>query len=395
MGTPLRCKRASWHGRQAYVLRNGVVQLTTLTGGGHIADFHLDQGRSEDRINPLWFPPWRTIEPYRYKQKKHPAYGSITEAKLLSGIAGHSICLDFFGPPSEEESRHGISEHGEAPSRRWRMSGIARGSTRVGLRLSVTLPVAQLRLIRTIELRAKEPIAYFTESVRNDRPVDHLFHWVQHVTLGPSFLAPGSSTVAIPGTKSLTYPYGYDEGKALLISNKRFRWPNAPLKSGSTIDLTSPFEKKGLGFVVSVLLDKTRPLTFVAAVNRKLGLLIAYCFKRADFPWVAVWEENRALGALPWNGQTQARGLEFGTTPFPLTRREAFAMGKLFGEPTCTFVPARGKKIVRYFAFLSKLPETFGDVRDIEVMKSGIQVQGSGSNQCVVVETPHAAKFLK
>ena len=44
----------------------------------------------------------------------HPQYGLCVDAKLLSGIVGHSLCLNTFGPPSDEELSHGISVHGEA-----------------------------------------------------------------------------------------------------------------------------------------------------------------------------------------------------------------------------------------------------------------------------------------
>ena len=150
-------------------------------------------------------------------------------------------------------------------------------------------------------------MVYFKETVRNRRKSDHFFHWTQHVTLGPQFLTPDSS-ISLPGTKALTYLHGYDEGRALLSSNQVFEWPKAPLLQGGKIDLTRPFLRRGLGFVVATLLDKKSNIGFIAAVNRKLGLLIAYCFKRTDFPWVAIWEENLGIAAMPWNRRTQARG---------------------------------------------------------------------------------------
>jgi hypothetical protein len=165
------------------------------------------------------------------------------------------------------------------------------------------------------------------------------------------------------------------------------------MTSGRTIDLTRPFQKRGLGFVASVLVDRNRRLGFVAAVNQGSGLMLAYCFRRSDFPWVAVWEENRALSSLPWKRRTQARGLEFGTTPFPLERQESFSMGKLFGEPTSTCVEAKGRKAVRYFAFLAKVSKDFGNVRNIELTSAGIRVVGK-TKELVFLKTPYPAKFL-
>ena len=114
---------------------------------------------------------------------------------------------------------------------------------------------------------------------------------------------------------------------------------------GGKVDLTRPFLRQGLGFVVAVLLDKKKSVGFVAAVNHKLGLFIAYCFKRSDFPWVAIWEENLGIAAPPWKQRTRARGLEFSTTPLPVLRRDAFLSGRLFDEPTLTCVPAMGTRL--------------------------------------------------
>jgi hypothetical protein len=252
--------------------------------------------------------------------------------------------------------------------------------------MSVRLPVAGLRFSREIELRKDEPVVYFTETVRNERKSDHFFHWTQHVTLGPQFLSSEDSSVALPGARAITYPHGYDEGRALLTSNEEFEWPNAPLLEGGKIDLTRPFTRKGLGFVVATLIDKKRNVGFVAAVNHKLGLLIAYCFKRSEFPWIAIWEENLGIAAAPWKQRTQARGLEFSTTPLPVLRREAFFSGRLFDEPTLTAIPALGKKTVRYAALLTNVPNDFGEVRDIQVTGDRIEILGN-RNKIVTVQS--------
>jgi hypothetical protein len=111
-----------------------------------------------------------------------------------------------------------------------------------------------------------------------------------------------------------------------------------------------------------------------------MRLLVGYCFKRSDYPWVAIWEENRAIRAVPWKGRTEARGLEFGTTPFPVERREAFTSGRLFGVPTLACVPATGEKTVRYAAFLSAVPSGFQAVADVQPFSDRIEVR-SRSNR--------------
>ena len=40
-------------------------------------------------------------------------YGGGSDARLLAGIMGHNLCLDIFGPPSDEEALAGLTAHGE------------------------------------------------------------------------------------------------------------------------------------------------------------------------------------------------------------------------------------------------------------------------------------------
>lgn len=371
----LYCTATSWQGRRAFCLGNELVHLTTLTGGGHIAEFRFADGTGFPALNPLWVPPWPTIEPYKYREAVHaPRYGTLTEGKLLSGIVGHNICLDYFGSPSPEEARHGLSQHGEAPSAKWHKTRLRLNARAVTLALGIRLPVAGLTFTREVSLRRDESVVYFQETVQNDRRADHFFHWTQHVSLGPPFLSKRDSFVALPGTKGITFPHGYDEGRALLRSASVFRWPKAPARSGGAIDLTRPFARRGWGFVASVLLDSRREMSYIAGVNLRERLLIGYCFNRREFPWVAVWEENCAIKAPPWSRRTQARGLEFSTNPIPLPRREAFALGNLFNTPTLSYVPARGSRTVNYLAFLVQLPPGFKKVRDIQPADSEIRL---------------------
>ena len=367
-------RRTKWQGREAYALSNRFVEILTLTGGGHIAALRFTRESGLPTLNPLWIPNWKTIEPYSYRPGRHAArYGPPMTGKLISGIVGHNLCLDYFGAPSDEEAAQGLSIHGEAPSAKWRRSHSRVTAQRTALTLSVRLPVAGLRFSRKLELRRDESVAYFRETVTNERKADHLFHWTQHVTLAPPFLAPGKSRVAISGTKGMTYPHGY-EGKSLLASSREFRWPYAPGESGGKVDLTRPFSRRGRGLLATVQLDPQREVEFVAAFNEEHRLLLGYCFRRIDYPWVAIWEENRVRTEPPWNGRCQSRGLEFGSSPMPVTRREAFARGPLFETPSFSVVPARGKKTIQYVAFLAQIPPDSGEVRDIKLEHKEIVV---------------------
>src|SRR5262245_41436466 len=102
-------KETSYRNRRAVQIENDTIRVTVLVEGGHIAEIlHKETG-----INPLWTPPWPSIEPSAYNPDIHPEYGRNAESKLLAGIMGHNVCLDLFGPPSEAEAAAGITVHGE------------------------------------------------------------------------------------------------------------------------------------------------------------------------------------------------------------------------------------------------------------------------------------------
>ena len=94
-----------------------------LEEGGHIAEI-LDK---RSGINPLWTPPWPSIEPSAYAPRAHAEYGDGVDAPLLAGIMGHNLCLDIFGGPSDEEAAAGLTPHGEASVARYELDVDAAG----------------------------------------------------------------------------------------------------------------------------------------------------------------------------------------------------------------------------------------------------------------------------
>ena len=97
-------------GRKVVRIENDHLVVTVTVEGGHIAEII----EKTSGVNPLWVPPWPSIEPSTYDARKHPEYGNDSESKLLSGILGHNLCLDIFGPPSEAEYAAGLTVHGES-----------------------------------------------------------------------------------------------------------------------------------------------------------------------------------------------------------------------------------------------------------------------------------------
>ena len=346
--------------------------MTTLSGGGHIADFRLSDPDANS-ANSLWEVPWATMDPDKFRGRHVRKYGPAPVGKFLAGFTGHAVCVDYFGGPSEAEAAQGLALHGEAANTLWKLQGIVRSASEVRLSLGLRLPAAGLQFRRQISIRRDERVVYVQESLRNERSQDHFFHWVQHVTLGTPLLHSDHSVTNLPGTRAVTWPHGY-EGASLVRDNQEFTWPHAPALTGETVNLARPFARDGKGFVVAVLIDPNRQLGFVTALNWQLGLLLGYCFRRADFPWVAIWEENVARAGSPWDGKVRARGVEFGSTPMPIGKEETFARGSLFDTATFRRIPATSELRVPYVAFLSRVSTGWRSIRDIQTAPDKIIV---------------------
>ena len=92
-----------------------------------------------------------------------------------------------------------------------------------------------------------------------------------------------------------------------------------------------------------------RPQAFFVAFSPRLHLAFGYVWNREDFPWLGIWEENRSRTHAPWNGETVTRGMEFGASPFPESRRAMIERGRLFGVPAYRWIPARTRVEVEYW----------------------------------------------
>lgn len=333
---------ATFKGREAAVLENDIARVTVLIHGGHIAEIlHKPSG-----VNPLWVPPWKSVEPSRY-DSEDPSYGPTPEGRLLSGIMGHNLCLDCFGPPSSKEAEAGMTLHGEASQVTY--SAEARDHE---LTLSALLPMSQLHVRRRISFAAPdEAVVQFSETVRNLTPLDRPLAWTQHVTVGPPFLERGATQIRIPAHYSHVYEQpDFDYFRFRFGSD--FTWPYAPTPDGGEIDLqVFPAAERSSGLTTH-LIEQSRADAFFTVFSPSLKVELGYRWRRDDFPWIAMWEENCSRAQPPWNGNTLALGLEFGVSPLPETRKRMIERGSMFDTPAYRWLPARSALTVRYSAYI-------------------------------------------
>ena len=349
-------------------------RVGVLEGGGHICELSLNTVAG---VNPLWIPPWTTIDPGRYSPVKHRrVYGPPPDGKLLAGIAGHSLGFDHFGPPSHEETAAGLATHGEAPSTKWRL---LRNTVSIEpkLRYGCTLREAQINFMRTMTLDRKNPVVYCEEQAVNLSRYDRPISWNEHVTFGPPFLECSTTVFDMPGTRAKVCPSGYSERNPLR-PDAEFVWPEAPRLDGGSSNLRAmPNER--YGHYTAQLLDPNLEVAFISACNPRQHLLVVYAFRRANFPWVGNWEEHNNRTAAPWNGKTLCRGMEFSTTPFAIPRRDTVDQGRLFGEQTYRWLPAKSSLAVRFLILLFEVPEGFAGVQQFAIERGLARVVETGA----------------
>jgi hypothetical protein len=342
--------RQAFRGRRAVTIENDAIRVTVLEGGGHIAEI---RDKATD-VNPLWTPPWPSIEPEDFDHDTHPGYGAgPAESRLLSALMGHNLCLDFFGGPSPEEEAAGLSAHGEGSISIYQIEHDASS-----LVMRARFPIAQLEMERRISLHG--PAVRIRESVENLTGIDRPVGWTQHVTLGPPFIERGVTEFRAPAARSKTFESAFGTAD-YLIAGAEFDWPIAPAIGGGYADLRRSSTASASSAYTAHLIDPEQNHGYFVAHSPRHQLAFGYIWNRSDFPWLGIWEENASRTSSPWNGAGLTRGMEFGVSPFPETRRQMIDRGRLFGVPTYRWIPARASVSVEYWAVIRpavQIPET-------------------------------------
>jgi hypothetical protein len=324
-------------GRRAVCLENEALRVTVLEEGGHIAEvFDKRAG-----VSPLWVPHWASVEPSEFTHEKHGHFGTGPDAMLLAGIMGHNLCLDLFGVPSPEEALAGLTAHGEASVDRYDIA-----ESGVDLLLQLTLPLAQLKFSRSIRLYGQHVRIH--EVIENLAGTDRPLGWTQHVTLSPPFLDPATTQFRASFTRSVVSES--DPGSdAYLKLGSEFTWPIAPRSDGGQSDLRQMHSTAPASGYTAHLADPQREHAYFVAFAPQFRLAFGYIWRRMDFPWLGIWEENCSRRASPWDGRTVTRGLEFGVSPFPESRRQMVERNRLLDTPTYKWIPSRGRLEADYW----------------------------------------------
>jgi hypothetical protein len=378
--------RVIWRGRDGMRIENERICLTMLTQGGTLAEFGFADGHGYVARNVLWEAPWLDESLPQTDAAIERAYGDLGAGRFLNRYTGHALCLDGFGPATAEEIQAGAALHGEATLAEWQLEG----SSTTNVTARAHLPLAQLDVERRLSVQPGETVVRIEEQVTNIGQNIRALHWVQHVTIGQPFFDE-TSVISTSVSKGITWPFVY-EGVGLLAANAQFAWPDAPKADGGTLNLSRLFAAPGAGFVATARQQEKRYFGFVATLHPEMRIALLYLFPANLFSWVAFWEENRCRKEWPWNGRTQARGLEFGTTPLPLGNAQVDAAGPLFDTPTSLALGAGASICAPWILAIAKTPQGWDAIREITVERDALRIYGK--NEFVSIPALGIEAFL-
>jgi len=276
---------------------------------------------------------------------------------------GHFVCVDGFGPVSNEEQAAGLPGHGEAHRVPWDVVSSRKENGTRTVEFSAALPLVHENFRRTLRVVDGENVIYFDSELESLLGFDRPVNWGEHATISGSFLEQGKTVTDMSATRAMTRSY---ESEAVdppdhhnLADFKEFKWPMAPTTNGTLVDMRiSPTIAPVMDQTTS-LMNPSRRLAFVTSLHPDRRALLGYVFRREEYPGIQIWD------SYPGGARRSYRGMEFAVQPFDLPRRDVIQTNSMFDTPTYRWLPANSKITSSFLMFYTRTPEGFSQVDDV------------------------------
>ena len=335
------------------VVRNERAQVSIAYDGGGLVEFRF----LDESTNPL---NWEITPDLEAKPIGKPY------------LRGHFLCLDRWGPPSPAEIENGVPFHGEAPRIVWQATPSDAGAL-VG-RMRCALPLAGLRVRRTVELHSTSAVLKVNEEVTNVNKRGRIFNMVQHPSIAPPFL---DESTSVDSNASHGF---WQDGALPVAAESADLWPKVGI-DGRTVDLRRlhGMPNTTRSDVSSFIFDRSHEYGWVTACNAGKGVLLGYFWKTDEYPWLNIWRYIH-------NGQVAARGLEFGTTglhqPFPALVKT----NRILDRSLYEYADANQTVGKSYAVFLLKIPQDYRGVASVAYSSGQLRVKERGDANPRVLE---------
>lgn len=313
------------------VLQNEICSLTIDLFGGAIVDFRL----KDNNYNPF---TWKMTPDEMPENNKSGA-----------SFKGHFICLGRWGAPTEGEIKSGVPHNGQTSNEEWQIQSCDNNQTVV---LKSVAPLDYTILDRSVALDKQAPVFKITDKVSSTATVGRLFNIVQHVTIGPPFLAE-STVVDCNAGKGFMQHLCYPEPERYACD-----WPVGIIDTtGTQINLTKSDE--AFSYVSTHLMKNN--IGWITASSPECGLLLGYVWKTDVYPWINLWHQRQ-------DGNLWAKGLEFGTTGIGKSYQELLAVDTRFqGENSFFYLDAQEEVEKSFLGFLIQISDNYNGVESVHL----------------------------
>lgn len=273
------------------------------------AVFLLDKGT--DLVELVYKPKDLDVMWHSFNGRRQ--FSSYTASKEQGG----GRFLDFYPGGSQElfpsyggacNYRGGeIGVHGEVTQMPWEYTVVADAPERVAVKFWVRTIRTPYLLEKTVEVVTGDPVMRVKERVTNEGSTENKFMWGHHPAYGPMFLEEGCYIQPPEGATGVTDET--DAGAlAPLALGKPFAWPDAPLRDGGTMDVSTVpgiETKLAMSFLLKDFKDGGYRL-----VNPKKKLAVEMKWDAKQFPFIWVWAPYGGLEGYPWYGRTYTLAIE-------------------------------------------------------------------------------------
>ena len=324
-------------GRKQVILTGNIASIGVDIAGGSIVDFHL----VKRRLNPF---------SWNYPEK----------GDLKPRMMGHFICFDRWGQPSDQEFKNGMPFHGEATSVQWTvLSQPVMKNNAITAKMSCSLPIGGMTLIRTMVLSDTASVVEVTEEITNTNKLGRIYNIVQHPSIAPPFL---DESVIVDSNALKGY---LQESPMPTPEEPTLYWPKIFYR-GDIVDFRYLADNQSPE-VVSFVFRDGEEYGWVTACNPTSGLLVGYRWKTAEYPWLDIWRNVK-------DGKPVARVLEFGTTGLHQPVSVLLKKGTMFGRPLYEYIDANESTVKSYTMFLADIPKDCTGVDNVGVKDGSIVI---------------------
>jgi len=320
-------------------LDNGTARMVVNCHGGGVSSFTL----SGSDLNPFSWRAKKWVDTDHSKKE------------------GLFLCFDRSGFPSEADQARGIPFHGEATSQPWKV--LERTSSEKGelLRMRCDLPVANMSVEREYLLFPDSSVCRITDRFINHNAAEKKYSILIHPSIGAPFLD-GSVVIDCNADKGF-----FNSRKAEEMPGNPLVWPSVE-RHGQPVDLRKM--TGGGNMVANYRCAPGVEQGWACAANPEQGLFIGLLWNTDEYPWMRMWRNWK-------DGQPDALGLEFGTSPLGIPFEEIEQVGDIFGLPTLHALPPAGEMEKTFYVFLARVSADYEGTKKIALEEGRIVLEDS------------------